>query len=232
MSQDFPLCFRPLSALQLMRKLPLRGDPKEPVIIMLLPHGPKVGSSTASAHRQRPQAAPQQEQEHGQRPQPEQSENSSQTPSRQSSDAQSKPRSNRKPQPLLLSQRRHGGGRQSPAASPTLVSPRSRASLSSYSSSPPISPSSPAPSCPLVHSDAAGLSRNFVNALPPVMPERPAMANSNSPSSSGGGGYLEQTASVLSSVGSYMRLPALASTVRCCCCSSSFFSSMPRYCVV
>jgi hypothetical protein len=198
---------------------------------MLLPHGPKVGSSTASAHRQRPQAAPQQEEEqqHGQRPQPEQSENSSQPPSRQSSDAQSKPRSNRKPRPLLLSQRRHGGGRQSPAASPTLISPRSRASLSSYSSSPPISPSSPGPSCPLVHSDAAGLSRNFVNALPPVMPERPAMANSNSPSSSGGGGYLEQTASVLSSVGSYMRLPALASTVRRCSSSSSF---TPHHCIV
>lgn len=40
-----------------------------------------------------------------------------------------------------------------------------------------------------------------------------AMSNSNAPPSSTLASYLEQTASVLSSAASYMRLPALASTV-------------------
>lgn len=45
------------------------------------------------------------------------------------------------------------------------------------------------------------------------MPEEPAMSNSNSAPSSTFSSYLEQTASMLSSAASYMRLPALASTV-------------------
>ena len=50
-----------------------------------------------------------------------------------------------------------------------------------------------------------------------VMPSKPAkatMTSSNSPTSQSSNNYVEQTVSVLSSVASYMRLPALASTVR------------------
>lgn len=49
------------------------------------------------------------------------------------------------------------------------------------------------------------------------MPSKPAkatMSSSNSPASQSSNNYVEQTVSVLSSVASYMRLPALASTVR------------------
>jgi hypothetical protein len=49
------------------------------------------------------------------------------------------------------------------------------------------------------------------------MPSKPAkatMSSSNTPTSQSSNNYVEQTVSLLSSVASYMRLPALASTVR------------------
>lgn len=46
------------------------------------------------------------------------------------------------------------------------------------------------------------------------MPDRSEMSSSNSPPASTMSSYMEQTAAALSSVASYLRLPALASTVR------------------
>ena len=63
---------------------------------------------------------------------------------------------------------------------------------------------------------------------------RSAMSPNNVPPSSSNQSYLEQTVSLLSTVATYMRLPALASTVcttsccptRLCCCLHDFLSSL------
>jgi hypothetical protein len=75
---------------------------------------------------------------------------------------------------------------------------------------PPSTPASPAGDSARPGFDDAALP----NAPLPPMPGRTSMSGDSNPSPpSTMSTYLEQTTSVLSSVGSYMRLPALASTV-------------------
>jgi hypothetical protein len=56
------------------------------------------------------------------------------------------------------------------------------------------------------------------------MPEKSDMSNADSPPTSTLASYMEHTASMLSSAASYMRLPALASTV---CHAGTFSCGQP-----